>query len=88
MKVKIVGIPAGTAPESIREALNGLEMESAGFSTCEGSKEDHTPDYCFKAAVVLQALRESKKTLAYNYWGRKLVKDSTLIIQADCCREI
>jgi len=88
MKVKIVGIPAGTAPESIREALNGLEWKVLDLALVRVLKKITPQIIVLRQRLSCRHCVKAKKTLAYNYWGRKLVKDSTLIIQADCCREI
>ncbi len=93
MRIKIVGIPSGSAPEEMRQCWVGIEMESIGQGEV-GDKEllvrkGNLGGYKVFGEVAFQALKTYDKE-AYDWWEENYpeYKRRTLTFRTEICEEV
>jgi hypothetical protein len=96
-KIRIIDIPPGQAPEHIRRAWVGLEMETTGQApgnvilrgVIDGKPDSNPPNaggYCVKTAEALRVLNVAHPDKAA-WWQAALGRfpPSTLVFKREVC---
>lgn len=75
MKIKIIAVPPGLAPEKIRQMWVGVEMQlatdeqlSADPPLCSFGTGENAGGFLVTFQDAIQALKDAKKDAAANFW--------------------
>jgi len=96
--IEIVNVPVGEAPEEIRKAWVGIQVEAVllpsapgavGVISRQSAPRRDTPSYAVRFGDAVDALIAAGKTTAEEYW-RGMIRDyeARLLFHAEECREL